>query len=124
MKENIVRDKSFAFALQIIKLYKHLTTEKKEYILSKQILRSGTAIGALVRESEHAESKLDFDHKMSIALKEANETDYWIELLYQSGYINQASYKSIHADCQELLRLLVSIVKSTRSNRNGTVIKN
>lgn len=77
-----VRDKSFSFALRIVKLYRYLKEEKKEYVLSKQVLRSGTAIGALVRESQYAESKADFIHKLAIALKEANETDYWIELLY------------------------------------------
>jgi four helix bundle protein len=91
-ENNVVRDKSFQFALRIVKLYRYLKEEKKEYVLSKQILRSGTAIGALVRESQHAESKADFIHKLSIALKEANETDYWIELLFQSGYIEEKSY--------------------------------
>ncbi|MER0439283.1 four helix bundle protein [Emticicia sp. W12TSBA100-4] len=84
MKENVIKSKSFAFALRIVKLYKYLSTTHNEYVLSKQLLRSGTAIGALVRESEHAESKADFIHKLSIALKEANETDYWLELLSQS----------------------------------------
>lgn len=83
MKENVIKSKSFAFALRIVKLYKYLSTTHNEYVLSKQLLRSGTAIGALVRESEHAESKADFIHKLSIALKEANETDYWLELFYQ-----------------------------------------
>ncbi len=83
MKENIIKNKSFEFALRIIKLYKHLQSEK-EYILSKQILRSGTSVGALVRESEHAQSTADFIHKLSIAQKEANESEYWLELLHQS----------------------------------------
>jgi len=87
MKENIIKNKSFAFSLRIIKLYKYLVEIKKEYVLSKQILRSGTSIGALVYKSEHAESKADFIHKLSISLKEANETDYWLELLFQSEYI-------------------------------------
>ncbi|MBT5420871.1 MAG: four helix bundle protein, partial [Candidatus Cloacimonetes bacterium] len=89
MKENIIRDKSFAFALRIVKMYKYLTLEKKEYVLSKQLLRSGTAIGALIREAEHAESKADFIHKLAIAQKEANETDYWIDLLFQSEYLKE-----------------------------------
>ncbi|SEI93597.1 four helix bundle protein [Allopseudospirillum japonicum] len=95
---------------------KYLQAEKREYVLSKQILRSGTAIGALVREAEHAQSKADFINKMSIALKEANETDYWIELLFQSGEITQDSYQSIKPDIQELLKLLVSIVKTSKEN--------
>ena len=84
MKENVVKDKSFAFALRVVKLYQFLCKEKREFVLSKQLLRSGTAIGASVREAEQAESRADFIHKMSIALKEANESDYWIELLYGS----------------------------------------
>ncbi|MEO6327779.1 MAG: four helix bundle protein [Ginsengibacter sp.] len=83
MKENIIKLKSFEFTLRIIKLYKYLIEVKKEFVLSKQLVRSGTAVGAMIRESEHAESKPDFIHKLSIALKEANETQYWIELLYK-----------------------------------------
>jgi len=117
MKENIIKNKSFAFSLRIIKLYKYLVEIKKEYVLSKQILRSGTSIGALVYESEHAESKADFIHKLSISLKEANETDYWLELLFQSEYINNSEYDSIKIDIQELLKLLVSIIKSSKLNK-------
>jgi len=109
-------EKSFLFALRIVKMSKYLQAEKREYVLSKQILRSGTAIGALVREAEHAQSKADFINKMSIALKEANETDYWIELLFQSGEITQDSYQSIKPDIQELLKLLISIVKTSKEN--------
>lgn len=107
-------EKSFAFALRIVKMSKYLSNDRKEFVLSKQILRSGTAIGALVREAEHAQSKADFINKMNIALKEANETDYWIELLHQSGEITQESYQSIKPDIQELLKLLVSIVKTSK----------
>lgn len=114
MRENIVQKKSFYFALRIIKLSRYLRQENREYILSKQILRSGTAIGALIREAEHAQSKADFINKMSIALKEANETDYWIELLFQSGEISEQSYSSIKQDISELLKLLVSIIKTTK----------
>ena len=96
MRDNIIRAKSFAFALRMVKLYTFLCENKKEFVLSKQLLRSGTAIGALVREAEHAESKADFIHKMAIAQKEANETDYWIELLFQSAYIDEKSYQSIN----------------------------
>ena len=90
MKNNPLKDKPFSFALRVIKLNTFLREEKKEFVLSKQLLRSGTAIGALVREAEQAESKADFIHKMAIALKGANETDYWIELLYQSSTIDQS----------------------------------
>lgn len=116
MKENVIKSKSFAFALRIVKLYKYLSTTHNEYVLSKQLLRSGTAIGALVRESEHAESKADFIHKLSIALKETNETDYWLELLSQSKYINEIEYDSIKADTEEVIKLLVSIIKTSKSN--------
>jgi four helix bundle protein len=118
MKHNIVKDKSFHFALRIVKCYQYLITDKKEYVLSKQLLRSGTAIGALIREAEYAESTLDFIHKMSIALKEANETDYWIELLFQAIYINESSYCSLTADLKELIKLLTSIIKTTKQKNN------
>lgn len=115
MKPNVIKEKSFSFALRVVKCYKYLQTEQHEHVLSKQFLRSGTAVGALVRESEHAESKADFVHKLSIALKEANETEYWLDLLYQSKYIDKKSYDSIHNDCDELLKLLVSIIKTSKS---------
>ncbi|MCK6614234.1 MAG: four helix bundle protein [Ignavibacteriaceae bacterium] len=116
MKDNIIREKSFLFALRIVKLGKYLREEKRDFILSKQIIRSSTAIGALVRESEYAESKADFIHKMTIALKEANETEYWIELLYKSDYISEESYSSISNDVKELLRILIKIIKSTKAS--------
>ena len=115
-KKGPIYEKSFAFALRIVKLAKYLQEEKKEFVLSKQVLRSGTAIGALVREAEHAESKSDFAHKMNIALKEANETLYWLELLLQSEYITEQSFKSVQADSEELVKLLVAIVKTTKEN--------
>lgn len=99
-------EKSFAFAVRVVKLAQYLSREKKEFVLSKQILRSGTSIGAMVREAEHAESKADFTHKMNIALKEANETLYWLELLHETEQISDASFVSIHPDCEELLKLL------------------
>ncbi|HBF88613.1 MAG TPA: four helix bundle protein [Bacteroidales bacterium] len=117
MKENIIKDKSFEFALRIIKLYQYLTNEKKEFVLSKQLLRSGTSIGALIREAEQAESKADFIHKLSISLKEANESDYWVELLYKSGYIDETQYDSIISDLKEILKLLISIVKTSKEKR-------
>jgi len=109
-RSNVIRDKSFDFALR---LYKFLV-EKKEFVLSKQLLRSGTSIGALVREAEHAESKADFIHKMAIAQKEANETDYWIELLFQSDFLDKNQYKSIIADISELQKILSSIILSSK----------
>ena len=114
--ENVIAAKSYAFAIRIINLYKFLNTEKKEFVLSKQVLKSGTAIGALVREAEHAQSKADFLNKMNIALKEANETEYWLMLLKDTGYIQQAEFDSIIKDCEEVLKLLVSIVKSTKTS--------
>ena len=107
--------KSYAFALRIIKLAQFLQKEKQEYILCKQILRSGTAIGALIRESEFAQSSLDFVHKLSIAVKEANETDYWLNLLADSAYISEEAFQSMESDCDELIALLVSSIKTVKS---------
>ncbi len=118
MKRNIVKEKSFDFALRIVKLYKYLCNEQREFVLSKQLLRSGTAIGALVSESEYAESKADFIHKMAIAQKEANESEYWIELLYRSNYINEKSYNSIHSDLTEIFKLLSSIILTAKENQD------
>ena len=115
-KENVVMSKSYTFALRIIKMYKYLVAEKKEYVLSKQLLRSGTAIGALIKESEHAQSKADFLNKMNVALKEANETEYWIELLRDSEYLLATESLSILEDSTELIRLLISIVKTTKTS--------
>lgn len=114
MSGNIVHIKSYAFALRVVRLYEYLSTEKKEYVLSKQLLRSGTAIGALVKESEHAQSKADFINKMNVGLKEANETIYWLELLKDSDYIDEIAFNSIHQDAVELLKLLISIVKTSK----------
>ncbi len=119
MKENPIRDKSFAFALRVVKLAKYLEHEKKEFVLSRQVLRSGTAIGALVREAEHAESKADFIHKMSIALKEANETLYWLELLHQGEYVGEQSFQSIRSDSEELIKLLSAIVKTSKVSKRS-----
>ena len=117
MKENVLKNKSFDFAVRIVKLCEFLRKNKKEYVLSKQILRSGTSIGALVRESEYAESKADFIHKLTIALKEANETEYWLELLSKTNYLNKDQYNSLILDNKELLKLLISIIKSTKLNQ-------
>lgn len=117
MKDNVLKDKSFVFAIRIVKLYKYLADEKREFVLSKQLLRSGTAIGALTREAEHAESKADFIHKLSISLKEANETDYWIELLFQTDFLSEKEYKTIKGDVEELIKLLVAIIKTSKTRK-------
>ena len=108
-KENVIADKSKAFALRIIKLYKHLCAEKNEYIMSKQVLRSGTSIGANIREATRAQSKADFNSKIAIALKEAEETAYWLELLHESDYLDLKLFDSIYADCIELCKILMFI---------------
>lgn len=114
--ENILKTKSLAFAIRIVKLTKFLQIEKKEFILTKQLLRSGTAIGALICEAEYAESKLDFIHKNAIAQKESNETIYWLTLLRETEYLTNKEYKSINDDVVELMRLLTSSIKTTKSN--------
>ena len=117
-KGNIIRDKSYAFAIRIVNAYKFLIENKKEFVLSKQLLRSGTAVGALVAEAIHAQSGPDFLNKMNVALKEANETKYWLALLKDTDYIEEKQYDSISNDCKELVALLVSIVKSMKDNLN------
>ena len=118
-KDNVIVDKSKAFALRIIKMYKYLCDEKKEFVLSKQVLRSGTSIGANIheaniREGVRGQSKADFYAKLHISLKEAEETQYWLELLYESDYLPEKEYKTIYSDCEELIKLLVSIVKTQK----------
>ena len=112
MKENVLLDKSKKFALRIIKLYKYLNENKRERILSKQLLRSGTSIGANLKEAAFAQSRADFQAKLFIAQKECAETEYWLELLHESDYINKSEFDSIYADCQELMRLLVASTKT------------
>jgi len=119
MKENIIKKKSFDFAIRIVKLFQHLQAEKKEYVLSKQLLRSGTSVGAMVREAEHSESKADFVHKLAIAQKEINETIYWLELLNATEYLTQKEFESINADAVEIIKLITSIIKSTKSSINN-----
>jgi len=116
-KKDLLRTKSFNFALRVIKLYKYLTKEHQEYMLSKQILKSGTAIGALIKEAQYAQSKADFLHKLTISLKEANETEYWLQLLYKSSYITETMYNSIHPDIDELLKLLISTTKKLKEGK-------
>ena len=113
MSENLVREKSKSFALRAIRLYKYLSNEKREYVISKQLLRSGTSIGANIREAQNAQSKKEFIAKMNISLKEAAESEYWLELLHESDYLTDGEFNSIIKDCNELNRLLIAIIKSS-----------
>ena len=117
--DNVIVDKSKAFALRIIKLYKYLCSDKNEYILSKQLLRSGTSIGANVKEAIRGQSKADFVSKLNISLKEASETEYWLELLHESGYLSDEQFNSIYADCVELLKLLTAIINSRKGGKGA-----
>lgn len=114
MKDNAICIKSKAFAIRIVRLYQFLSAERQEYVLSKQLLRSGTSIGANVREAVQGFSKNDFTFKMSTALKECSETIYWLELLYETGYLSASQFSSIQCDAEELLKLLTAIVKTAR----------
>lgn len=116
--DNLIYDKTYTFAVRIVNAYKYLTKEQKEFVLSKQLLRSGTAIGALTREAKFAQSKADFINKQSIALKEANETLYWIELLHDTGFMPDAAFDSIYEDAREITAILVSIVKTSKGTSN------
>ncbi|WP_018623220.1 four helix bundle protein [Spirosoma luteum] len=116
-KDNAVLDKSFRFAIRVIRLYQHLIDSKKEFVLSKQMLRSGTSIGANVREADNAESKADFIHKLGIAQKETDETMYWLELLKETDYLIGHEFDSIHQDANELLKLIRSIIITSKNNR-------
>ncbi len=118
MDNNAVLDKSKVFALRIIRLYRHLCDSKKEFVLSKQVLRCGTSIGANAKEAVNAQSKADFCAKMYIAYKEANETEYWLELLYESGYIEKAAFDSIYSDCREIIKILAAITKTSKEGVN------
>ena len=118
MRESIIGEKSMAFAIRIVKLYKYLSEEKREYVISKQLLRSGTSIGANTRESKNAQSKNDFINKLNIALKEADETEYWLELLYRTDYLEEKEFKSIYEDNAELIKILTSIIKKLKSDND------
>ena len=113
MNDNVIVDKSFDFAVRIVNLSKYLMEQQKEYVLSKQLLRSGTSIGANVSEAQRGQTKADFTAKMCIALKEANETDYWLKLLYRTEYLTESQYTSIHEDMQEILGILTAICRTT-----------
>ena len=114
MKENPLKDKSYKFAIRIVKLCQCLQQDKKEFVLSRQVLRSGTAIGALIREAEFGQSKADFTNKMSMSLKEANETAYWLSLLKDTNLIDANQFMNLHSECKELIAMLVSTVKSSK----------
>ena len=116
MPSNPVKEKSFNLAVRIAKLYKFLEKDKKEYTLSKQLLRSGTSIGAMVREAVHAESKKDFVHKMSIAQKESNETLYWLELLKETDYLSGNEFESIYQNAKSIMSIITTIIKNTKKN--------
>ena len=113
-ESSIIAKKSYAFAIRVVKMFQHLSAEKKEFILSKQVLRSGTSIGANVQEATGGESTADFIHKLSIARKEARETSYWLRLLHDTGYLEIKQFESIHADCQELTKILNSIILTSQ----------
>lgn len=118
MSENVVEIKSFQFAIRIVNLYKHLTFEKKEYVMSKQLLRSGTSVGANVAEGERGQTKADFYAKMSIALKESNEAYYWLRLLYATEYLTEKEFVSLETDIKEIIAVLMAICKTTQENQN------
>ena len=117
MDRNVAVEKSFEFAVRIVNLYKYLTKEHKEYVLAKQLLRCGTSIGANVSEAQRAQSKADFAAKMNIALKEANETLYWLKLLHRTDYLTDTQYKSVETDAQEMLSLLMAICKTANNTK-------
>jgi len=118
MKESILAEKSFDFSIRIVNFYKYLTDTKKEYVLSKQLLRSGTAIGALQSEGSYAESKVDFIHKYGIAQKECNETIYWLKLLYRTDYINQKEFESLTNDATELMKIITASIITAKKSLN------
>ena len=117
MRNSPLKEKSYQFAICIVKLSQHLQQDKKEFVMSKQVLRSGTAVGALIREAEFGQSKADFISKMSIALKEANETEYWLCLLKDTAYIDKIEFEHLHPRCKELIAMLVSTVMTSKRRK-------
>ena len=115
MTKSILKEKSFKFAARAVKFYKYMREKKKEYILSKQVLRSGTSIGAMIREAEYSESKIDFVHKLAVAQKETNETMYWLELLEATDYISKKDFENIYADATEILKIITSSINTVKS---------
>ena len=120
MKENPTYQKAIQFAIRIVKLYKYLVEEKSERIISKQLLRSGTSIGANYSEALSAESDMDFIHKLAVSQKEINETSFWLELLYQTEYLTDNQYESLNADCKELQKIFTSIILTTKQKKKNT----
>lgn len=116
MKKNIIKEKSFDFAVRILRLYQYLSSNKKEYVLSKQLLRSGTSVGAMVRESEYSESKADFIHKLAIAQKESNETEYWLSLFIDTDYFTKGQMNSILEENISLIKMLTAIIITKKKN--------
>ena len=114
---NAIQEKTRNFALRIIGCYKYLSEEKQEYVMSKQLLRCGTSIGANTRESKNAQSRMDFLNKLNIALKEADETEYWLDLLHSANYLDDTLYLSINSDCTEVIKLLTSIIKKIKEQQ-------
>jgi four helix bundle protein len=113
----VVKNKSLAFSVRIVRLYQYLANQKKEFIIAKQLLRSGTSVGAMVKEAEHAELRNDFKHKISIAQKEINESIYWLELLRETEYLSKEEFDSLKADAVELLKIVTAIIKSVKVNK-------
>ncbi len=118
MVENVLKQKSFGFAVRMVHLFKYLKDDKKEFVLSKQVVRSGTSVGAMIREAEHAQSKADFINKLSVAQKEMNETMYWLQLLHATDYLSNEQFESINTDAVEIMKLLTAILKTTKANLN------
>jgi len=117
LKKTVIQEKSLAFAIRVVNLYKFLCEEKKEYVLSKQLLRSDTSIGAMIQESRHAESNADFIHKFAIAQKECNESIYWLELLYETKYISQIEYNSLYENAVELMKIITSSIITSKKKK-------
>lgn len=118
MSKSVIKDESFCFAIRVVKLYKHLSEIKKEFVMSKQILKIGTVVGALVREAQYAENKADFVLKLAIAQKECDETLYWLELLFETQYLSQSEYESLSNDASELLKMIRSVILTTKKNNS------
>ncbi len=118
MSESVLKEKSFLFAIKIVQLFKHLNLNQREFVLSKQLLRSGTSVGAMVREAKNSESRADFQHKLSIAQKECDESLYWLELLRKTNYITEDEYYSLSCDADELLKMIRSSILTSKSNKN------
>ena len=119
MNENVLKEKSFSYAVRIVNAHRFICEKEKAFELGKQLLKSGTAVGALYREAEHAESTADFIHKLSIAQKECDESMYWLELLHATESIDAKSFKSIHADAKELIKIITAILTTTKKNANS-----